>query len=31
LLAEVRDKRAKDRPPSLLERIEAFLHRRPHE
>lgn len=30
-LGEIRDKRAKDRPPSLLERIEAFLHRRPHE
>ncbi len=30
-IAEIRDKRAKDRPPSLLSRIEAFLQRHRHE
>lgn len=30
-LQEIRDKRAKDRPPSLLARIEQFFHQLRHE
>jgi hypothetical protein len=30
-IQEIRDKRAKDRPPSLLARIEEFLHRMRHD